>query len=324
MQIMKTITSLILFLALAAGTSMASTIDSHTFPIFGNDSEENFLLNTTQTRTAYRQETVARTCYRTEFDGYRNDCNYYPEVRCYETRDSARVCNSVPVYRCQPVAQYREVAYTCYQTISTPYEVADHQVVANFNVKISSKPKEPTNPTGCRVGYTMEGEALRSHADCPSLLVLSNEKRTTAIDRAGTVIHNYNVALKLLDAEEILAPLEGGVAQMQLEGQTLTFRTGDLSKNANFNLKLFVERKRLLKSDETLINRNITPNEYTFEKINERFGIVKIDLNKLLGGLNLKKKHVLKVSLQVNLEAGTLLNNQRPVLQSDAAITVNN
>lgn len=316
--------SLILLFTIAAANSMASTVDGHTFPIFNSENEENFLLNTTQTRTAYRQETVARTCYRTEFAGYRNVCDYYPEIRCHETRDSARVCNPVPVYRCQQVPQYRDMPYTCYQNISTPYEVLDHRVMANFNVKITSKPKEPTNPTSCLVGYTMEGESLRSHADCASHLILSNEQKTTEIDRAGTVIHSYNITLNLLETQTTLAPLDGGIAEMHLEGQTLTFRTGDLSKNSNFNLKLFVERRHLLKGDETLINRDITPGEYTFEKINEQFGIVKINLDKLLGGLNTKKKHVIKVGLKVNLETGTLLNNQRPDLQRDATITVNN
>jgi hypothetical protein len=302
---------------------MASTVDSHTFPINRSEIEENFLLNSAQTKTAYRQEVVVRTCFRTELAGYTNACNYYPEVRCYETRDSARVCNSVPAYRCQMVPQYKEAPYACSQTVTTPYEVLDHQVVANFNVKITRKPKEPTDPTGCSVGFTMKGEDLNSYADCRKYLILSSQIKTTEVDRAGTVIHNYNVALKLLDAKETLAPLEGGIAEMHLEGHTLTFRTGDLSRNPNFNLKLFVEKRHLLKSDETLIDRNITHGEYTFEKINERFGIVKVNLDKLLGGMNNNKKHVIKVNLNINLEAGTLLNLP-PDLKREATITVNN
>lgn len=318
--------SLILFLATAmlSLSSMASTYDGHSFPITGSDLDENFLLNTTQTRTAYRQDTVARTCYRTEFDGYRNYCEYYPEVICTDGQYRPPVCSSTSVYRCQQIPQYRDVAYTCYQTISTPYEVFDHNVVANFNVKITSKPKEPTNPTGCFASFSMEGETLRSSADCSDFLILSTQQRTTSSDRSGTVIHNYNVGLKLLDTKTTLAPLDGGVADMHLEGHILTFRTGDLGKNPNFNLRLFVERKRLLKKDETLINRAITPSEYTFEKTDESFGIVKINLDKVMGGLNDKKKHVIKVDLHVNLGDGTLLNNQAPILTKSASITVNN
>ncbi|MBC7537211.1 MAG: hypothetical protein H7281_00200 [Bacteriovorax sp.] len=315
--------SLIIFLALSATSAMASSIDSHSFPILGTEAEENFLLNSTQTRTVYRQETMAHSCMRSELAGYRNACDYYLEVQCFETRDSARVCNPVPVYRCQQLPQYKEVSYTCYQTVTTPYQVVDHQVVANFNVKITRKPKEPTDPTSCLVGFTMEGEVIKSHADCTKYLILSTEQKTTEVDRTGTVIHNYNVALKLLDAVETLAPLDGGIAEMHLDGHVLIFRTGDLSKNPNFNLKLNVERRHLLKGDETIINRSITPAEYTFEKINERFGIVKVNFDKLLGGMNDNKKHVIKVNLDVNMEAGTLLN-QTPDLNRSGSITVNN
>ncbi|MGZ3787135.1 MAG: hypothetical protein ACXVLQ_01360 [Bacteriovorax sp.] len=320
---MKTI---MMILSMATASAFASTIDGHRIPVFGTEAEENFSLATTQTRIAYRQDSVARTCYRTELAGYRNVCDYYPEVRCYETRDSARVCQTVPVPRCQPVADYRQVPYTCYQTVSTPYEVVDHQVKANFNVKITKAPKEPTDPTGasCSLGFIMEGEMLKSSADCNDYLVLSTENKKTDIDQMGTIVHNYDVAVKLLDTADTLAPLEGGIGDLHLEGHTLAFRTGDLSKNANFSLKLFIERKHLLKGNETLIDRNITASEYAFEKINGRFGIVKVNLDKLLGGLNDKKKHVIKVNMNVALPAGTLLNTKAPALNAEASITVKN
>lgn len=315
--------SLLLLLALIASSAMASTMDGHTFPINGAENEEHFLLKTTQTRTAYRQETVANTCYRTELDGYRQACEYYPEVRCYETRNGP-VCSSAQVYRCQTIPNYREVPYTCYQTVQRPYEVFDHQVVGNFNVKISSKPKEPSNPTSCQVGYTMEGDVISSHADCNDFLILAKQKDVTEIDASGALIHNVDVDLKLLDPKTTLAPVESGIAEMNIEGNTLSFRTGDLSKNKNFTMKLFIERKRLLKSDETLIDRFITPAEYTFYKINEHFGIVKINLEKLIGGINAKKKHIIKLDMSVNLGEGTLLNKQMPNLNAKAEITVNN
>lgn len=302
---------------------MASTVDSRSFSIDEIQNEENFLLSTTQTRTAYRQESVTKTCFRTEVS-YRNQCSYYPEVRCYETRDSARICNTASVYRCSQQPEYRNVPYLCNEIVSIPYEVIDHLVKTNFNIKISSHPKEPTNPTNCRIGFTMIGDLLKSNADCNSYLIVSNEHKSSDLDQTGTVIHNYNIQLKLLDAQTILAPLEGGIADMHLDGHTLIFRTGDLSKNANFSLKLFIEKKFLLKSDESLIDRNITPNEYQYEKLNERFGIVKVNLDKLLGGFNDTKKHAIKVSLSIKLEDGKILNTQIPTLTSDSSIIVNN
>lgn len=318
--------SLLIFFALVAVSlnAGASTTDSYSFPINEGVNEENFLLKTLQTKIAFRNETVARTCYRTEISGYRNVCDYYPEVRCSDRRNSGRICSRVPVYRCHQVAEYRQVPYTCYQTVTTPYEIPDHEVVAHFNIKILSKPKEPTNPTSCLVGFSMIGEELKSHADCPDYLIVSNEQKATTNDGTGTVIHNYQVALKILDKETILAPLLGGLSNLHLEGHTLVFKTGNLEKNSHFDLKLNVERRHLLKSDETLIDRKINSNEYTFEKIDEQFGLVKINLDKLLGGLNDKKKHVFKVNLKINLDSGVLLNNPIPEFSKEASMTVDN
>ncbi len=313
------------FLLVISTNIFASTIDSHSIPVLGAEIEENFSLSSTQTRTAYKKETIPQTCFRAEIVGYRNECAYYPEVRCYETRDSARVCNPVPVYRCQQVANYRQVPYICYQTITTPYDVPDHNVKANFVIKINKAPKEPGSPTDhCEVGFVLEGENLKTTADCKEFLLISTQSKKVDFDQTGAVVHNYDFAVNLLNAEDTIAPLEGGIAEMHMEGHTLVFRTGDLSKNSNIALKLFVEKRHLLKSDETLINRTITSNDYSFEKTNEHFGIVKVNLDKLLGGFNDSKKHVIKVGLSVNLPNGVLLNTKAPVMSVESTLIVNN
>ena len=110
---------------------------------------------------------------------------------------------------------------------------------------------------------------------------------------------------------------------MRLEGQTLVFRTGDLTKNSNFALKLFVERRNLLKKDESLIDRNLAPSEYSFEKTSEENGLVKINLAKLIGGVKANKKHVIKVDLKVLVDTSTALNRNLPALSASESITVN-
>ena len=302
---------------------MASTVDQYIFPINGSATEENFLLNTTQTKTAYRQDSIAQSCFHTEMDGYKNICGLHQESGCYLSKYSVQICTPSPIYTCQQIPTYKQIPYTCYKTVTTSYEVPDHQVVANFNVKISRKPKEPTDPSGCSVGFSMEGEILKSHAKCIDFLILSNLKQKSMSNETGKVIRNYDVDLLLLDAEATLAPLLGGITQMHFNGHMLTFRVGDLSKNPNFNLKLFIERKYFLKANKTLINRNIRRDEYTFKKINEQFGLVSIDLDKLVNGFNDQKKHAIKVGLSVNLDNGSLLNEQVPELKKEAAITIN-
>lgn len=316
---MKVLFILALALVQLGLSAQASTMDGYTLPLISNDPNVNFVLNTIQTRTEYRSETVAKTCYRREFDGYRNVCQYYPEMVCYEDRMSRRICETQHVYRCHSEPQYRSVPYTCYETISVPYEVFSHNVKANINVK---KPVNFPSTENCELQFTLAGQSLRANATCASLIVmakrLANEKR-----EGSTLIQDHALDLTFLSATDISAPIQGGIADLRLEGQKLVFRTGDLSRNPNFHLKLFVERKKFLKDDEVLINRTLAPSEYSFEKTTEQFGIVKIDLAKLIGGVNHKKKHVFKVNLDVNLDRSSVLNTHLPNLSADASLTVN-
>lgn len=110
---------------------------------------------------------------------------------------------------------------------------------------------------------------------------------------------------------------------MRMEGQTLVFRTGDLTKNKNFSLKLFVERRKLLKGDETLVNRNLAPQEYSFEKTSDEFGVVRINLGNLIGGINKKRKHVIKVDINVLTNTVNSINSHLPSLSASESITVN-
>lgn len=316
--------SLMLALALISGfNTHASTMDGYTLPITGVQTEENFTMNAVQTRTEYRNETVARTCYRTVQDGYRTVCRQEPETYCYEDHMSRRICNTRYVNRCHSEIQYRQEAYTCYQTVSVAYEVFSHNVKANVNVKVSNVPGNVQAPHNtCAIDFTLDGDKFKSTANCAEFIILA--KKTADETRQGdTVVQNRSLDLTLLDAKKLAAPVKGGIAEMRLEGQTLVFRTGDLTKNPNFSLKLFVERRKLFKGDETLINRNLAPTEYSFEKINEDFGIVKINLAKLIGGINKEKKHVLRVNLNVAADLSGAINSALPNLSAAESMTVN-
>lgn len=308
---------------LGAFNAFASTVDGYSLPIVGVQTEENFTMNTVQTRTEYRSETVAKTCFRTVFDGYQTVCRQEPETYCYEDHMSRRICSTRYVNRCYSEARYRQEAYTCYQTISVPYEVFSNNVKANVKVKVSSVPGDVQAPHNtCNLNFTLEGAAFRANASCSEFVVLArqsaNERR-----EGNTVVQDRVLDLTLVDAKKLSAPVKGGIAEMRLEGQTLVLRTGDLTKNPNFSLKLFVERRKFLSSDETLINRNLAPSEYSFEKINDDFGLVKINLSKLIGGINAKKKHVLRVDLNVAADLNGALNTTLPTLSASESITVN-
>lgn len=317
--------SLMLALALLSGIQVnASTIDTYSMPLTGAQTEENITLNTVQTRTEYRNESVARTCFRTVRDGYHTVCRQEPESYCYEDHMSRRICSTRYVNRCHSEARYRQEPYTCYETVTIPYEVFSHNVKANVNVKVVNVPGTIEAPHNtCGINFHLEGSFFKASAECSEFIVLA--KQTAQEERIGnTVIQNRSMNITLLDAQKLTAPVKGGIAEMRLEGQTLVFRTGDLTKNPNFSLKLFIERRKLLKGDETLINRNLTMSEYSFEKINESYGLVKINLSKLIGGINDKKKHVLKIDLNVEADLTGAINSKLPSFNATESITVNN
>ena len=312
--------SLMLALALFAGLNVhASTTDGYSLPITGQQSIENFILNTTQTRTEYRNETVANICWRTVFAGYRQVCRQEPITSCWPGPNGRQVCDTRWVTQCYQEPQYRQESYTCYQTVAIPYEVFSNYVKANVTVKLpnSQLPKET-----CNIDFTLTGGNFSSLANCPEFIVLAN--RSVDESRVGqTVIQDRKLDISLLDAKMIAAPVKGGIGEMRLEGQYLVFRTGDLTKNTNFSLKLFVERRKLLKGDETLINRNLAPGEYSFEKISDDHGTVRISLAKLFGGINAKRKHVLKVDINVLTSTANSINSTLPNLSASKTITVN-
>lgn len=317
--------SFLLALALISGFNIqASTIDGYTLPITGEKTEQNFTMNSVQTRTEYRNETITKTCYRTVADGYHTICRQEPENYCYEDSQSRRICGVRYVNRCRNEIRYRTEAYTCYETVSIPYEVFSHNVRANVNVVVASTPGTITAPHNtCLIDFTLNGDNFKSLANCPEFIILA--KSSASESRQGaTVVQDRSLELTLLDSQAVSAPTKNGISEMRLEGQTLVFRAGDLTKNSNFSLKLNIERRNLLKKDETLINRNLAPTEYTFLKSSEESGLVKIDLSKLIGGINTKKKHVLKVDLNVLLNTSAVLNRNLPNLSASESITVNN
>ena len=312
--------SFMLALALIAGfNAHASTVDGYSLPINGQQSVENFTLNTVQTRTEYRNETVANTCWRTVFAGYRQVCYQEPMTSCWPGPNGRQICDTRWITQCRQEAQYRQEAYTCYQTVAVPYEVFSNYVKALVNVKLpNSKLPQET----CNIDFRLEGGNFSSFANCPEFIVIAS--RSSSESRQDqTVVQDRKFDITLLDAKVVTAPVKDGIGEMRLEGQTLVFRTGDLTKNKNFSMKLFVERRKLLKGDETLINRNLAPGEYSFEKTSDDYGTVRISLSKLFGGINAKRKHVLKVDINVLTSTLNSINPSLPNMSASESITVN-
>jgi hypothetical protein len=314
--------SFLLTIALLAGFNVqASTMDGYTLSLIGAQSEESFSLNAVQTRTEYKTEVIEKTCFKPVFDGYYNDCRFETEQQCYEDGMSRRICRPVVVNRCRQEIRYRQQAYSCPQTVSIPYEVFSNNVKANVNVRVSGNVQSTQN--SCGINFTLDGAQFKAVATCSDYIVLA--KQAADERREGnTVIQTRNLDVTLVDARQVTAPVKGGVRELRFEGQSVVFKSGDLTKNPNFSLKLYIERRKLLGKDETIINRTLAPSEYSFEKTSEDSGIVKINLSKLVGGINDKKKHVIRVTLDVVTDTATAINSSLPSFSASDSITVNN
>ena len=117
--------------------------------------------------------------------------------------------------------------------------------------------------------------------------------------------------------------MAGNLQDISVNGNDLTVQTGNLVGATNFNLKLYVQRKKLLLSDVVLINRVLSTKEFSYEAIDEHTGLVHINLSKVIDGFEPNKKNVIKLSLDVNIEAGTLINGgELPNLHQEASVTI--
>lgn len=237
--------------------------------------------------------------------------NPYPNPYPYpEPRPRPPVCYDEPIYR--------EVAYSCMRTISVPYEVLDHQSTANVNVKLSAAPVSKPQSGNCGINFRLDGDNFQATNSCSDYLAMANVGRQDL----GNV-KNYSYAINLFDAQKVFAPLAGGLTEMHMDGNVLLVKTGELRANSNFALKLYVERKRLFKSDSVLINRVLTNNEFSYQAIDSRTGFVRIDLSRVVGNFESGKKHNVKVYLDLSLPAGSVINGSGiPSLHQESSMTI--
>lgn len=355
---------LVLIGLLVASGAQASTIDSYSIRLNGQDSTENVVLKATQTKTLYRDEIVDSTCYRTVQRGWELQCQMVPDVICYEVPDypnyphhpypgpgprpgfpghrprsanaevsnfsgyetRRRVCETRYVQRCQNVPRYVQEAYACKQTIQVPYEVFDYNAENSVATKVTYKTNLVNSYYDCNLDLIQNGGLFSMNTNCANLLIFaSKSERNLSV---GDVVKTQtNVNAELYDLNTYTAPISKGVKNLRLQGQNVTFTSGDLTLNKNFSIKLYIERRKLLKKDITIINRKLTPAEYTFTKTNDGEGTVTISLTKLFGGINRSKKHIIAVDVELlenaNASLKLLNTNLLPKKKVSNSITVN-
>lgn len=350
--------TLVLIGLMLTGAASASTVDSYSIRLNGQDSTENVVLKATQTKTLYRDEIIDSTCYRTVQRGWELQCQMYPEVVCYDVPDyphpgprpgfpgpgpgprprmsselsnitgfetRRRVCDTRYVQRCHNVPRYVEEAYACKKTVQIPYEVFDYNAENTVTAKLAYK-TNTENYYDCNLDLVQNGGSFGMNTNCSNLLVFTSQASKNL--SAGDVVKTQTtVNAELYDLKNYTAPISKGVKNLRLQGQNVVFTSGDLSVNKNFTIKLYVERRKLLKKDITIINRKLTPAEYTFTKTADGEGTVTISLTKLFGGINRSKKHIIAVDVELLSNSNSslkLLNTSLlPKTKVSNSITVN-
>jgi hypothetical protein len=177
---------------------------------------------------------------------------------------------------------------------------------------MTAAPATRPQTSNCGINFAFRGVRLDAYNTCNEYIAIAN--KLSVGEGSSDSQHKYSIAL--FDGVSLLAPLAGGLTDMKLEnGRYLLARVGNLNLSGNFSLRLRVERKRLVGNDSDLINRPLRVGEYTYEDFDGRTGFVRIDFNKVFGGIASDKKHEITLSLGVTLPAGNIIpggayNNQ--------------
>jgi hypothetical protein len=168
---------------------------------------------------------------------------------------------------------------------------------------MSAAPETRPQTGSCGINFQLNGASFSATNTCSEYIATANITTTAA----GENTHrNYDITLH--DGEKILAPLAGGLKGLKVESGTFVVaKVGTLTDAKNVTLKLFVERKKLF-GDDTLINRTLKSSEYSYQAIDDKTGYVRINMDKVFGGIDSSKKHVIRLNLSVSLPQGTVLS----------------
>lgn len=199
---------LITVLAGFVGIASASTRDSETITFDESGTNASVQLEAEKTHTEYRQETQARTCYRQVVVGY--------QTRCTQPRpDRPSQCTRIPIWRNMP--------YTCYVTVSVPYEVFDYHVNASVVMDVSAAPAGML--ANGKLTATLNGEILRLRSTgTPNLVVELQTLNQTSIMNGNVNQITASANVILHDAAPVKAALK--MSNASVKKSVLSYKLG--------------------------------------------------------------------------------------------------
>lgn len=252
---MKMLTAMLM---LILSLSSFASSQTRTFFFDGSQTSTSLDLFAEKTHIEYRYEQRLGICYRTEV--------YYE-----------RICYGGPQPRCESRPVHRQVPYSCWQTVSIPYEVKDYDVQANVNLDITALPEATHGET---FSVTLNGDQLSISALSSGkkyFVILDNQQVSS--DFQGSVKYidaTYNVSF--VEASPVLAALS--VKNISVKNPILNFSLGPVANQSAVGYSLHVEKAPIVGSDTVLFDRELNLNELTLTEA-AAGTLAQVDLNRL-------------------------------------------
>jgi hypothetical protein len=273
-----------LVLSLVVGSAFASTTDSQTVFFDGSQTQEVLNLKAEKTRTEYRDERVARTCYRTVVAGYRTVCRRPPPPQPQQ---------------CWREAVYRTVPYTCYETIRVPYEVFEYHVDANVTINYSALPEGLVAAEN--ITATLNGDLLSIRSNGSKRLIVELQSFPKTVSREGqTLVINATANLAFHGAQAVSAALK--LDQMKVTKSQVTYNLGAL-ENLGIRHTLKIVENPLVGGSTVLFNQPLDLTGTQRGSVTEML----IDFQTVLGRTLSKGRYDITVGASYPL-SGTVLN----------------
>lgn len=313
-RIMKTIAALLsLIFSL---TLFASTGETQSFRFDGLQRSNTLQLQGSKTRTEYRYEQRARTCYQQVIVGYQNVCRRVQTGTRCTTRNGQRVCTPVYTNRCTRRPIYRSQPYTCYEQVRVAYEVFDYYTNATVNFSFAPTPAGITANEEIKV--TLNGEMLSTDVRSSGKLILLYNKQESSYMDNGTKFINTNYFVEFVDLEKARSALRGGITMIEANEDELVFEAGSIPNDVTYEYSLNLTQKKLLARDVTLYNSVLAQENIEIENQGSR-SLIKVKLDNL--GINLGKgSYAMTFRTGLSLPTNRILNSRDlPALKFDVA-----
>src|SRR5690606_26074845 len=124
-------------------------------------------------------------------------------------------CYSTPVYR--------QVAYSCTQTVRTPYQVKDYDVDARVIIDVTKVSPEATPGEVFKV--TLNCDSLSFHVSCSKKFYVVKKLQDVRSNMRGNIkMIDAVLAAELVEVAPVLKALE--VSNITMRDSVLSFKTG--------------------------------------------------------------------------------------------------